>query len=206
MTTADELLDRLAVRELADNWALWRDAREWDKWLTVWHDDGVMMTTWGGRTTPQQFADKAEAGYSRGDRMLHSNGGTTVELAGDRALSQTKLRIMQRGAVEGVQCEVTCIGRNYDFCERRGGRWGMVLRQPIYERDMIAPVDPAQRVTLDERKLASFPEGYARLAYLQAELGYTIKPDMPRLEGPELAALYEQGQAWLAGEELTWGA
>jgi hypothetical protein len=41
--TADA--DRFAVRELVENWALWRDAGEWDRFASVWHpgeqrDDG----------------------------------------------------------------------------------------------------------------------------------------------------------------------
>jgi hypothetical protein len=199
------MLDRLAVRELVDDWTLLRDARMWERWMGVWHDGGVMITTWGGRTTPQQFAEKAEAGYQNGDRMLHSNGGTSVELAGDRAVSQSKMRIMQVGPIEGVLCEIACIGRNYDLCERREGRWGIVLRQPIYERDMLFVADPATTTELKQNKLERFPDGYARLAYMQDELGYKIKEDMPVIEGPELEALYEQGRVWLAGGELTWG-
>jgi hypothetical protein len=201
---ANELLDRLAIRELADNWLTYRDNRDWDKFLEVWHEDGVMMTTWGGKTSPRGFAEAAEAGYARGDRMLHSNGGTTVELAGDRAIGQTKMRIMQRGPVDGVICDVTCIGRNFDFYEKRGGRWGLVLRQPIYERDFCVPVNPDETVTLDEEIMARRPDGYRRLAYLQEGLGYTIKPDMPTESGPELEALLAQAETWLAGGELTW--
>jgi hypothetical protein len=202
--TTTELLDQLAIRQLLENWFIHRDNRDWEKFLEVWHEDGVMMTTWGGRTSPRGFAEAAQRGYDNGDRMLHSCGPTTVELAGDRGLAQSKLRIMQRGVVEGVLCDVTCIGRVYDFYERRNGRWGLVLRQPIYERDFIAPVDPAQTVRLDPDKIARFPVSYARLAYLQAGLGYTIKSDMPTESGPELQALLAQGAAWLAGAELTW--
>jgi len=115
------------------------------------------------------------------------------------------MRIMQVGPIEGVTCEVPRIGRNYDFLERRDGRWGLVQRQPIYERDMVFVADPAMSTHLDPEKLERFPEGYARLAYLQAELGYAIKADMPTLEGPQLEALYAQGREWLAGGELTWG-
>ena len=39
--------------------------------------------------------------------------------------------------------DVVCTGRFYDFIERRQGRWGFVLRQPIYEKDRMDPVDPA---------------------------------------------------------------
>ena len=80
-----------------------------------------------------------------------------------------------------------------------------MLRQPIYERDMVFVADPATTTHLQREKLERFPEGYARLAYLQDELGYAIKPDMPVLEGAELEALYAQGREWLAGGELTWG-
>ena len=69
-------------------------------------------------------------------------------------------------------CDVVCTGRFYDFLERRDGRWGIVLRQPIYEKDRLDPVDPA--ATLDARPDAArrFPAGYRHLAYLQTQIGY----------------------------------
>ena len=42
----DHTLDRLAIRELIENWVVWRDAGDWERFRTVWHDDGVMMATW----------------------------------------------------------------------------------------------------------------------------------------------------------------
>jgi len=198
------MLDRLAIRELVDDWMMWRDARMWDKIPPLFHEGGTMMTTWGGHSTPKEFAVAAQAGFDHGDRMLHSNGGTTVVVAGDRGISQTKLRIMQRGVLEGVLCDVTCIGRDYDFVERREGRWGFILRQPIYERDFVVPVDPSQTVHLDPDRVARFPEGYARLAYLQESLSYRIIPTMPVHTGLEVEALYTQGEVWLKGEDLRW--
>ena len=38
--------DRQAIREVIENWALWRDAGDWDRFATVWHDDGWMTATW----------------------------------------------------------------------------------------------------------------------------------------------------------------
>ena len=37
--------DRLAIRELVENWAVWRDAGDWDRFRTVWHPSGQMMAT-----------------------------------------------------------------------------------------------------------------------------------------------------------------
>ena len=110
------------------------------------------------------------------------------------------MTISQRGDVHGVPCDVVCTGRFYDFVEKRGGRWGVVLRQPIYEKDRIDPVDPAARLELDQTALANFPKGYRHLAYIQTLIGYTVKLDMPQLTGPEVERLYARGKAWLAAE------
>src|SRR5205814_8746918 len=59
----------------------------------------------------------------------------TLSLHDALPILQTKMTISQRGAIEGVLCDVVCTGRFYDFIERRADRWGMVLRQPIYEKE-----------------------------------------------------------------------
>jgi hypothetical protein len=204
MSTDETILDRLAIRELVENWSIYRDNREWDRFLTVWHDGGVMMTTWGGKATPQQFVEAATKGFAKGDRMLHIVGGVTSLVEGDRGFAMSKLRIQQRGPVEGVPCDVVCIGVNFDFMEKRDGRWGLVLRQPVYERDYLDPVDPNQEVELDPEIMERRPDGYQRLAYLQEGLGYTIKPDMPTEVGAEREALVEAREAWLRGDPLAW--
>ena len=50
--------------------------------------------------------------------------------------------------------------------------------------------------------LERFPEGYRHLAYLQTQIGFKVKPDMPGLKGPEVQALYARGNGWLAGKGL----
>ena len=112
------------------------------------------------------------------------------------------MEIHQRASVDGVEVDVTCTGRFYDFLEKRDGRWGLVLRQPIYEQDRMDSVDPAAPLELDADLLAQFPEGYRHLAYLQTRIGYAVKRDMPGLKGPEVEALYESGAAWLSGAAL----
>jgi len=193
--------DQDAIRELVDNWVLWRDAGMWERFRTVWHDDGRMMATWfqGGA---DDFIRVSREGFERGVRILHFLGGCSVDVAGDRAISQTKMTISQRGPVEGILCDVVCTGRFVDFWERRDGRWGLVLRQPIYEKDRADAVDPAARLELDQELLARFPEGYRHLAYVQTQIGYDVKVDMPGLVGPEVEALYERCQIWLDGGPL----
>jgi peptidase E len=166
-----EALERLALRELVDNWVLWRDAGDWDRFRTVWHDDGRMMATWM-QGTAAEFIQASREGWDRGVRILHFLGGMSIDLALNlappRAIGQTKMTISQRATVHEVLCDVVCTGRFYDFFEKRDGRWGLVLRQPIYEKDRIDPVDPGATLRLDPELLKRFPEGYRHLAYVQA--------------------------------------
>ena len=193
--------DRLAIREVIENWALWRDAGDWDRFATVWHDDGWMTATWF-QGPASKFIEVSRAGFERGVSILHFLGGSAIEVAGDRAIAQTKMTISQRGMVEGVLCDVVCTGRFYDFVVKHEGAWKLLHRQPIYEKDRIDPVDPAATVQLDAAVLADLPEGYRHLTYIQQRIGYTVKLDMPMLKGPAVEALYQRGARWLAGGDL----
>jgi SnoaL-like domain len=200
---SDALDDRLHIRELIENWAVWRDSGDWERFRTCWHDDGIMMATWF-QGPADEFIRVTQEGWARGVSILHFLGGSSVDVAGDRAVSQTKMTISQRGPVHGpagdVVCDVVCTGRFYDFLERRDGRWAIVLRQPIYEKDRIDPVDPAAALELDQARLATLPAGYRHLAYIQLGIGYDVKLDMPQLTGPEVDDLYARGARWLSGE------
>ena len=193
----NDFLDRLTIRQLVEDWVVYRDARLWDRFRNVWHADGVMMATWfqGGF---EEFIRVNDEGFARGVRILHMLGGTSIEVSRHRAIAQAKMTISQRAKVEEVVCDVVCTGRFYDFFEKRNGRWGLVLRQ----KDRLDPVDPAAAPLLDPGLLARFPEGYRHLAYLQTRIGYKVKADMPGIDGPVLAALYARGEGWLAGEDL----
>ena len=192
--------DRNEIRDLIENWAVWRDAGDWDRFQTVWHDDATMMATWfQGPAT--EFIRVSREGFERGVRILHFLGGTSIDLAPGpsptRAIAQTKMTISQRAEVHDIPCDVVCTGRFYDFLEKRNNTWGIVLRQPIYEQDRLDPVDPAATLELDADTLNAFPDGYRHLAYAQTAIGYDVKRDMPGLTGPEVQDLYARGAAWL---------
>ena len=194
-----QLLDRLAIRDLVENWAVWRDAGDWERFATVWHEEGWMSATWF-QGPARDFMRVSQEGFARGVRILHFLGGISIDLAGERAIAQTKMTISQRALVHDVLCDVVCTGRFYDFLEKRKGQWGIVRRQPIYEKDRIDPVDPAAELRLDQQALAALPEGYRHLAYMQELIGYKVKRDMPGLIGPEVEKLYGEGREWLAGK------
>ncbi|HEV2521772.1 MAG TPA: nuclear transport factor 2 family protein [Candidatus Acidoferrales bacterium] len=196
-----QMEDKLAIKEVVENWAVFRDSGDWERFRSVWHEEGFMMATWF-QGSFEEFIRVNQEGWKRGVSILHLLGGTSVELAGTRAIAQTKMTISQRAPVHDVMVDVLCTGRFYDFFEKRNGRWAIVLRRLFYEKDRLDPVDPSKTVQLDPKILEQFPEGYRHLAYLQSGLGFKVKTDMPGLKGAEADALYALGKKWLAGGAL----
>lgn len=197
----ETLADKLAIREVVENWVIARDSADWNLFREQWHDDGYMMATWfqGPR---DDFMKVSQEGFAKGVNILHFTGASQATVQGTRAISQTRMTILQRGLVHGVLADVACTGRFYDFFEKRQGKWAIVLRQPIYEKDRLDPVTPGTQPTLDRTLLERFPEGYRHLAYAQTRIGYQVKPDMPGLKGDLVQALYARGKRWLDGEPL----
>ena len=194
--------ERFLIRELIENWAVWRDAGEWDRFATVWHDDGWMMTTWF-QAPARDFIARSRKAFDAGLKVLHKLGGSSIDVDGTRAVAHTKMEIIQRAEVHGVEVDVRCQGRFVDALELRDGRWGIVLRQPVYELDQMRAVDPARTLVLDADLLAQFPEGYRHLAYLQVEQGMEVYRNMPGTRGSEIEDLNARMRRWLAGEPVA---
>jgi hypothetical protein len=114
--------DRLAIRELVENWALWRDSGDWERFATVWHPtDGWMTATWF-QGPAREFIAVSREGFERGVSILHFLGGHTSDVAGDRAIAQTKMTINQRGEVDGIRrgCRPRSGGRSWaSVCSRQ---------------------------------------------------------------------------------------
>ena len=177
---------KAAIREVIDDWVIASDSGDWERFATVWHDDGWMTATWfQGPAT--EFLKARRAGFERGVSIIHFLGATSIDVAGSRAIAQTKMTINQRATVDGVLVDAVCTGRFYDFFERRAGRWAIVRRQPIYEKDRLDPVEPGAKLALDPTLLARFPEGYRHLGYLQTKAGFNVRLGLPGLRGSATA-------------------
>src|SRR5215469_5173918 len=108
-----ETLDRLTIRQLVENWVVWRDAGDWERFRTVWHDDGRMMATWF-QGTAAEFIAVSKEGFEKGVNILHFQGAHTADVSGNRAISQAKMHINQRATVHDVLVDVVVTGRFYD--------------------------------------------------------------------------------------------
>ena len=194
------LMDRSAIIQAIQNWGFFRDDKQWDKLRNLYTADGRMTTTWT-IATADEFIHHCQglARKGSGRKAIHAIGVTTVELNGDRALAETRMTLLVRGMLDGVEVDVTNYGRTYDrFVKEQDGVWRIKERVPIYEKDRLDPVDPAAILKLDPAPLAQYPYGYRHLAYLQSSEGATITPDLPVPNSESLKKLYAAGGAWLA--------
>lgn len=190
--------DVLAIERLLRDWGLWRDTCRWDELRAAYAPHAHMKTTWFSGLA-DDFIEASRAAASRPAIVLHAMGPSTIEVRGDRAVAETRVTLLVRDTLDGVEVDVTCYGRFVDCLVKLSDRWAILSRVPIYEKDCIAPVRPGAVLMIDEPALASLPSGYRHLAYLQSRGGARIQLDIPQHNSEEQRKTYAQAQSWLRG-------
>lgn len=197
MSQSTELfLEKLAIHDVVQSWALYRDTGDWEGLKGTVHHDARMTATWFDGTF-SDFILAAQDSWRKGSSSQHFLGGTVSTLRGPKAIAQTRMSIMVRGQLQGLEVDVTCTGRFYDRVEKREGQWRILKRNVIYEKDRMDLVDPSASLKLDTLKLNQFPDGYRHLAYLQSSHGANVSTELASSRGPALEKLILEGQTWL---------
>jgi hypothetical protein len=201
---SNAISDVTQIRDLIERWVVYRDAFLWDEFRKVWHEDGIMIATWS-QSTYEEFINNTEMGRSTNNLWyMHILGGSGIRVCETRAVSITKMIITQRINLHGADCDVQCYARHYDFWEKRNGRWGLVRRETICDKDQILPLPPGKMPELDPDILNEYPEEYKHFAYAIRYNGYPCSADVPRYSGQfeqnsSLSQLYARGDSWLNG-------
>ncbi len=200
LTASDRAtLDRAGVLQTIGDWAMWRDTERWDRLRSVYAPEATMAVSWFSGTasdfvTRCETMNKAAANPIVSHHML---GGSQVELESDRAVAETRVSILMRLHVHGVECDVTAISRFHDRLVRAGDAWLIAHRVAVFEKDMIQPVVPGDTLLIDRAKFMGLPAAYRCCAYTLAERGMTVNTSLPAPGSPALAALHAAGWDWL---------
>ncbi len=194
--TSSATLDKLALYDAVQSWALYRDTGDWEGLKSTLHPNAHMTATWfDGPFT--DFILAVQASWRKGSKSQHFLGGTVAQISGDKAIAQTRMTIMVRGALEGHEVDVSCVGRFYDRVVKVHGDWKILKRNVIYEKDRMDLVKPGALLELDPKNLALFPEGYRHLAYLQTSHGAQVSPHLATASGEAFDRLVQEAQAWI---------
>ncbi|MCZ4340084.1 nuclear transport factor 2 family protein [Sphingomonadaceae bacterium G21617-S1] len=199
---AQTILDKAEISQLIASWGILRDTYVWDKLRDCWTDDGTMAVSWVKGTADEFIAGCKPMSVDVDNKISsqHVITGSAVDVAGARAGAETRILILVRLKVDGIWSDVTAVARFHDLLLRTAKGWKIKQRVAVFDKDSIAPVNPADRLELDEARLNAFPEAYRCCGYMLSQRGMQINMDLPAPGSPALAKLYSEGADWLGGK------
>jgi hypothetical protein len=194
-----DLADKQACAELIQRWGFCRDQGRWPELLDTFAPDGEISVSWFSGTS-REFVEHCRRSFDAGQRSKHLLFPALVDGNGDRAMAETSVVIVMRHVIRGVLTDLTSYARFLDRLARRDGRWMILERTTIYERDRIDPVEPSKAFEqlFDAGDLSIYPEAYRYMAACLAAAGGALAPVVYRDGSPHTAQLYTRFAGWLA--------
>ena len=95
-----EMADELEIRRLIENWALFRDTGDFDRFAELWHPEGWMVATWF-QAGAADFIARSRQAFAR-QKGMHILGGSAVATAPPRAVAQTRMRLSAASGSCGI--------------------------------------------------------------------------------------------------------
>jgi len=191
--------DKYACAEVIQAWGLCRDQGKWPELTATFVPEGQIAISWYSGSFAG-FVDRCRKSFDAGQRSKHHIFPSVVRVAGDRAVAETSIVIHVRQAIDGVLADMTSHARFLDRLERRDGRWAIVERTAIYERDRLDPVEPSEAFgkLFTTSDLSVYPEAYRYMAARLVAAGRALAPVVYRDGTAETEKLYARYDSWLA--------
>ena len=196
-TALAEYLDRQAIADLVRLERFWRDRGEWDRLAECHAEDSRVKTTWF-EGTGREFAEASRKLAVQGRLSTHLITPTHIRINGDRALCESLMEIHNRSAIEGVEVDTIMYGRFFSRLRRTAEGWRLASFDGIYHKDVIAPVNPAQKLAIDWNDLNRFRPSYRIWAYMFTRRGYKVTDEELGDDRPDLLQVfYRAAEHWL---------
>jgi SnoaL-like protein len=197
-----DLNDKYECAELIQSWGLYRDQGKWPELLATFVPEGQIAISWFSGSFAE-FVDRCRKSFDAGQRSKHHIFPSIVRVgASGRAVAETNIVIFVRQKIDGVPVDMTSHARFLDRLERRDGRWAIVERTAIYERDRLDPVEPSEAFgkLFTATDLSVYPEAYRYMAARLVAAGRELAPVVYRDGTPDTDQLYARYDAWLVGK------
>ncbi len=193
--------DKYACAELIQAWGLYRDQGKWPQLTATFAPEGQIAVSWFSGSFGE-FVDHCRRGFDAGQRSKHQIFPSSVRVAADRALAETNVVILVRQKIGGVLADMTSYARFLDRLERRNGRWAILERAAVYERDRLDPVEPSEAFDrlFAATDLSVYPEAYRYMAARLSAAGRALAPVVHYDGSPHTDQLYLRYDAWLGGK------
>jgi SnoaL-like domain len=192
---------KLACAEVIQSWGLCRDQGKWPQLLATFVPEGQIAVSWFSGSFAE-FVDRCHKAFDAGQRSKHHIFPSVVRVSAERAVAETSIVIHVRQKIDGVPVDMTSHARFLDRLERRDGRWAIVERTAIYERDRLDPVEPSDAFgkLFTATDLSIYPEAYRYMAARLVAAGRELAPVVYHDGLPDTDHLYTRYEAWLEGK------
>ena len=157
---------RREIEELVYRWGMARDADDWDALDGCFHADGNIHISWIS-ASKTEFVSRSRdmaARRQKGAHMKHVITGPRRECQGQRGISSTNAILYIRDSIGDVWFDIESHIRFFDRTECRDGKWRILERTALYDKDRIDTV-------YHGHSLKDLP-GMADLAQFQSEAQY----------------------------------
>jgi hypothetical protein len=167
-----DMQDKYSCAELIQAWGLYRDQGKWPQLLATFAPDGQIAVSWFSGPF-REFVGRCTQSFNAGQRSKHHIFPSLVRVACARFL---------------------------DRLEKTSGRWAIVERAAIYERDRLDPVEPSEAFDqlFAAADLSIYPEPYRYMAARLTAAGRALAPVIYSDGSADTAQLYARYEAWLA--------
>jgi hypothetical protein len=193
-----QLYDKFEIGELINSWGFYRDQGRWDELLDTFHEDGTISISWFNGPHKKFVEISSQMAKEDTSVLKHHIGTPMISVNGSRAVSEANVTILVRAKTPKGDIDNASYARFYDFLEKRNGKWKILKRVGIYEKDRLDPVKQPYLEEMFFKGLEEFPPQLQFLGGALKKVGKTILPSVIIDKSNAMENLYKEGKLWLS--------
>ena len=199
--TRDALVSKMEIAELVNSWGYFRDQGRWAELLDAFHPEGAISVSWYDGPYREFVSQSRQLAEAHRDMVIkHQVAIPLIKVKGNRGLSEASVTISVRSRTPGGTFEQTSYARFIDRVERRDGRWRILRRDTVYERDRLDAVDQSTLPQSFYENLDRYPAQVMFLASTIKRRGAEISKSTLLAGTAQVARVYSDNDVWLSGD------
>jgi hypothetical protein len=167
-----------------------RESRDLGRWQQMrdcsWPDSLIRVSWFQGNGA--YFVTGSMSMARRGLPAKRRLAPILVTVSGSRAVASLAAIIDLPVKLEGVEATLSTQSRFLYRTEKRGGCWRIVGFDAVYIRDELTSAISGQSVSIDPKEVKSYRPSYGMLSYYLNRQGFSVDPNLPGEDRPDLVA------------------
>lgn len=203
-TILQSTIDKFQIIENSTYHLICRDSGNWQGLGDCYHPDAHITTSWFDGTV-REFVAQSKAmmeGHHSGDTQRHVMSNPHVTINGNRAACEFYVILHQGRTLDGYEFDLQTWSVTIDLYEKRNGKWGIIRRSNIYEKERMDPHVPGSvpQSYYDSLDLSKYPKALRFHCYRNERSSGHPPKNLIMKGSPEEATARKKVAEWLAGK------